>query len=206
MSLCWSRPVATGDIRGQCPPNFCALSNFVVPRKNCFQHIIKAKVMPHKDAFCPAPPKLKTWLRAFAGETLLHYTKNYAVSSEISLKFLETFSFPVRFKALRSASRNETLILARVAYKTCKMAINTAKFLQIRGAPIVFRGGVLMAMFTAVKTHDTPSCAQQLAVYVILVRRTISHANSVRRQHFTELCKTLDMTKCWLPFHDKYSP
>ena len=40
------RPVATGGIRGQCCPKFLLCSpNFVAPRKICFKHTIKAKIV-----------------------------------------------------------------------------------------------------------------------------------------------------------------
>ena len=41
------RPVATGGIRGQCPPNlFCFPPNFLVSRNICFKNIIKTKFLP----------------------------------------------------------------------------------------------------------------------------------------------------------------
>jgi len=51
-----SRPVATGRFRGHCPPKF------VVPRKDCFEHLAKTKLFPFENVFCH--PKLQTWLRA----------------------------------------------------------------------------------------------------------------------------------------------
>jgi len=46
-SLLENRPVATGGIRGQCPPNF------VAPRKICFKHIVKPKILPPQKCIVP---------------------------------------------------------------------------------------------------------------------------------------------------------
>jgi len=49
-----SRPVATGGIQGQFPINFfCTSSNFVAPRKICFEHIAKAKILPPEKCIVP---------------------------------------------------------------------------------------------------------------------------------------------------------
>jgi len=47
-------PVATGAFGGSAPLNFfCAPKNFVAPRKVCFKHIVKAKIVPPKNVLCP---------------------------------------------------------------------------------------------------------------------------------------------------------
>jgi len=47
-----------GGIQGQRPPNFfCAPPKFLVPRKICFKNIIKTKIVPSKNVFCPSKPQ-----------------------------------------------------------------------------------------------------------------------------------------------------
>jgi len=45
-----ARPVATGRIWRQGPQNFVFTPDFVVPRKSCFSHVIKTKILPHKPS------------------------------------------------------------------------------------------------------------------------------------------------------------
>jgi len=52
------RPVATGGVRGQCPPNILFPPNCVVPRKICCKHTIKTKILTSKIIFFPK--KIKT--------------------------------------------------------------------------------------------------------------------------------------------------
>jgi len=53
-----------GGIWEQLPPNlFCPLPNFVMLRKMCFKYMIKTKVFPPKNVFCPL--NLTMWLRAW---------------------------------------------------------------------------------------------------------------------------------------------
>jgi len=48
-------------IRGQRPPNIFVPPNCVVARKICFKNIIKTKILPSKNVFCP--PNLETGYR-----------------------------------------------------------------------------------------------------------------------------------------------
>jgi len=58
-----SRPVATGGIRGQCPPNFFCDPQILLRPENLFQTYSKSKnLAPLK--MCCAPPNIETWLRA----------------------------------------------------------------------------------------------------------------------------------------------
>jgi len=50
-----TRPVATRGIQGQCLLKFLLCPpNFLVPRKICFETMIKQKSCPRKDVFCPS--------------------------------------------------------------------------------------------------------------------------------------------------------
>jgi len=57
--LSWisGRPVATGSIPGQCPPQCLLYSQIVLLKR-----IIKTKILPPRNVF--SPPNLKTWMRA----------------------------------------------------------------------------------------------------------------------------------------------
>ena len=48
------RPADTWGYSREVTPNlFCVLPNFIVLPKNCFKHMIKTKIFPHKMYFLP---------------------------------------------------------------------------------------------------------------------------------------------------------
>jgi len=49
------RPVGMGAF-GAMPQIFLCPPNCVVPRKICFKHIMKTKILPSKNIFCPTKP------------------------------------------------------------------------------------------------------------------------------------------------------
>jgi len=56
------RPVATGDIQGQCLPFFVPSQMLLRPEKVILKHKLKQKSYPLKIYFVPR--NLKTWLQA----------------------------------------------------------------------------------------------------------------------------------------------
>jgi len=74
-----------GDIRGHCytPKCFLCLPNFGVPRKLCFKHKIKTKILPPKCLFFSSP-NFKTWLRSCWRTAIPSVVKSKKICVEFS--------------------------------------------------------------------------------------------------------------------------